>query len=125
MDTLKAIELLNNHYNLKNYALMYNEVEGIKDLLVRGNKYEKLCEVLVERYGYAYVHKLVDKSVAEVLQVREIMAKLRAEFFGSSLKTKHQILNKVIDRLGIYMQVGKMSEIIKLLAKLRDEEEDV
>ena len=104
---------------------LFDAIDVIKASLVRGGKYEELCNVLVEKYDYAYVHKLVDKSAEEVSQVREIMAKLRAEFFGTSSKSKHQRLNEVIDRLGVYMQVGKMSGIIELLVELRDEEEDV
>ncbi len=96
-----------------------------QELLLRGETYKKICEVLVERYGYAYVHKLIDKTVEEVSQVREIMAKLRGEFFGSEPKSKRQKLNEILDRLTTYNGLGKMQEIINMLIELRDEEESI
>ena len=64
-------------------------------------------------------------DLKDLMDSTSVMDKLEVEYLGSKPRTKHQRLNEVIDRLGIYMQVGKMSEIIELLVKLRDEEENV
>jgi len=64
-------------------------------------------------------------DLKDLMDSTSVMDKLEMEYLGSKPKTKGQILNEVIDRLGVYMQVGRMSDIIKILVELRDEEEDV
>ena len=104
--------------------IMLNKIAFMVDRLER---LEKLCEALVERYGYAYIHKLVDKSVAEVSQVREIMARLRVEFFGSRPKNRKEKINDILDMVEEARCGGRTSatDISNALESLRDEEEDV
>lgn len=64
-------------------------------------------------------------DLKDLMDSTSVMDELEVKYFGSKPKTKHQRLNEAIDRLGVYMQVGRMSDIIELLVKLRDEEEDV
>ena len=128
----EAIKFITSLRSLDTYIMLTPEqvrarnlkLNDITFMLDKGGKYEELCEMLVERYGYAYVHKLIDKTAEEVSQVREIMAKLRGEFFGYVPRTRNQKIN---DMLHVLLTPGvhpDPEELRQLLIELRDEEEE-
>lgn len=78
MDTFRCIEYLSDR------LAHTSALEEVINLLKRGEKFEKIHEAILKRYGYASVRKLVDMGGEEVYTMREIMIKLEAEFFGSS-----------------------------------------
>jgi len=133
-DATDFVETFKTHRTgLVGYQLSQRQVEErneklalVKGLLWRGERYEKICRALVERYGYAYVHKLVDKSAAEVSQVREIMEKLRVEFFGTRPKTRGEKFDDAIEKV-YELEVRERAtlvDVVNLLIGLRDSREE-
>lgn len=134
MDTQEAIKFVasfrTNKMGLVGYQLSAKQVRARNDklndvtyILASGELYRKMWKDFKSTYGYRTTYN--SSGDQQLCRLEDIMDKAEVAFLGSKPKTKHQRLNEVIDRLGVYMQVGKMSEIIKLLVELRDEEEDV
>ena len=117
-ETIKDLENLNDQFERP-----FTAIENAIAFLNNKSKYEKLCIALEERYGYAYVHKLLDKSNAEVIQVRELMARLRSEFFGGSKVTLRQRINDMINCLNTPGINPNVKELKHLLIELRDRED--
>ncbi len=81
MNTKEAIEVLNNHRKYTKYTLIDGELDGIIELLKRGEKYEKIFKEF--RSHWFYHGKIKDdyKSNRSIVTVCEIMENLRQKYF--------------------------------------------
>ena len=131
MDTKKSIEFVNSlRRNTFRYHSSVQDCDSADDIrefngkinevsymLDRGEKYERLCNTLVERYGCVHLHKLPAEKL------RDIILRLEIEFFGSRHETRKEKINDIMNKMRD-LGIAK-NDIINMLIELRDEEEKV
>lgn len=137
MDTKKSIEFVNslrrntfryhssiqdcdNADDIKEFNGKINEISYMLD---RGDKYERLCNTLRERYGCYYYKHPIDEHVSKMSPIHELLDNLEIEFFGSKSLSRYQRINNIMTKMR-YLGIAK-NDIINMLIELRDEEEKV
>ena len=91
MNTKEAIEVLNNHRKYTKYTLIDGELDGIIELLKRGEKYEAMWGELSKRYGnYFYTFDVRIANDIEYKYVDEIMDIIKQKYFPKEELSVHK-----------------------------------